>query len=228
MDTGLRTRPIDHGDVERWRIFKGSLQQTIESWKGVQPQHEDNVPCSYSSPPPLLNHPKEIVPIIEPKRKGLPGAPLLTCFSLRRPDWFSWLVDTRRTEMHPTLSSWLKNMDKLPHLIDRLQELASAAPLHRRRQLDRQVASLRTDFKKQQKRFFDFLRLTEEYADRYLLGISTEIEQQSSFLDKLEKRLDTANTLYYQTVDLRKSYESGTKNIIKSVRETGDATFVIF
>ena len=132
------------------------------------------------------------------------------------------------TAMHPTLSSWLKNMDKISHLIDRLQELASTTPLDLRRQLNRQVASLRTAFKRQQQRYFEFLRLTEEYANRYLLDISTEIELQSSFLDKLEKRLDMAKTLYYQAVDLRKSYESGTMNIMKSVRETCEATLSLF
>jgi hypothetical protein len=130
--------------------------------------------------------------------------------------------------MHPTLSSWLKNMDKLSHLIDRLQELSSATPLDLRRQLYRQVASLRTAFKTQQQRYFEFLRLTEEYANRYLLDISTEIEQQSSFLDKLEKRLDMAKSLYYQADDLRKSYELGTKNVMKSVRETGGVTLSLF
>ena len=130
--------------------------------------------------------------------------------------------------MHPTLSSWLKNMDKLSHLIDCLQELASATPLDLRDQLYRQVASLRTAFKRQQQRYLEFLQLTEEYADRYLLDISTEIEEQRSFLDKLEKRLDMARTLYYQADDLRKSYETGTKNVIKSVRETGEATLSSF
>ena len=130
--------------------------------------------------------------------------------------------------MHPTLSSWLKNMDTLSNLIDRLQELAPAAPLALRSQLYEQVTSLRTAFKRQQKRYFEFLRLTEEYANRYLLDISAEIEQQSSFLDKLEKRLDMAKTLYYQADDLRKSYESGTMNIIKSVRETGKVILLLF
>ncbi len=129
--------------------------------------------------------------------------------------------------MHPTLSSWLKNMNTLSNLIDRLKELASATPLDLRHQLYRQVASLRIAFKTQQKRYFEFLRFTEEYAQQYLLDISTEIELQSSFLDKLEKRLDMANTLYYQAVDLRKSYESGTMNVMKSVREAGEATLVI-
>jgi hypothetical protein len=132
------------------------------------------------------------------------------------------------TAMHPTLSSWLKNMDKLSHLIDHLQELASAAPLDLRRQLYRQVASLRMSFKKQQQRYFEFLQLTEEYANQYLLDISTEIELQSSFLDKLEKRLDMAKTLYYKADDLRKSYESGTINVMKSIRETGEATLSLF
>ncbi len=130
--------------------------------------------------------------------------------------------------MHPTLSSWLKNLDRLTLLINRLQELASATPLDLRHQLDRQVALLRTAFKRQQKRYFEFLLLTEEYANRYLHDISAEIEQQSSFLGMLEKRLDMAKTLYYQAVDLRKSYESGTMDIMKSVRETGGATLPLF
>ena len=29
----LRTRRVDPDDVKRWRGFKASLQQTIESWK---------------------------------------------------------------------------------------------------------------------------------------------------------------------------------------------------
>jgi len=126
------------------------------------------------------------------------------------------------------LSSWLMNMDKIPHLIDRLQELASAAPLDLRRQLYRQVASLRTDFKRQQKRYLEFLRLSEEYANRYLLDISAEIELESSFLDKLEKRLGMANRLYCQAYDLRKSYESGTMDVMKSLRETCEAILSLF
>ena len=119
-------------------------------------------------------------------------------------------------------------MKKLTHLIDRLQGLTSTTPLDLRHQLDRQIDSWRTAFKTQQKRYFDFLQLTEEYADRYLLDISTQIEQQSSFLKKLVKRLDMAKTLYYQADDLRKSYESGTKRVIKSVRDTGEATRSLF
>ena len=130
--------------------------------------------------------------------------------------------------MHPTLSSWLNNMDKLSSLIDRLQELASATRLDRKRELYRQVAALRTAFETQQKRYFGFLRLTEEYANRYLLDISAEIEQQSSFLDMLANRLDMANTLYSQAINLRKSYESGTVDAMKSVRETGEVAFSLF
>jgi hypothetical protein len=32
-DTASRTRRVDPGDVERWRNFKESLEQTIEFWK---------------------------------------------------------------------------------------------------------------------------------------------------------------------------------------------------
>ncbi|KAH9961522.1 hypothetical protein BC827DRAFT_323669 [Russula dissimulans] len=122
--------------------------------------------------------------------------------------------------LHPTLSSWLKNMNKLSDLIDHLQELASAAPSDHRPQLHRQVAKLRATFKKQQERCIEFLRLSEEYANRYLLDISAEIQQQSSFLEMLEKRLNMAKTLHSRAVQLRKSYESGTVDAMKNVCET--------
>jgi len=130
-----------------------------------------------------------------------------------------------RDEMDPTLSSWLKNMNKLSSLIDRLEELASSAPEELRSQLSRQVTMLRATFKKQQERCIDFLQLSEEYADKYLLNISAEIRQQSSFLDMLEKRLDMAKTLRQHAVDLRRSYESGTAATMKDVRTTGKALF---
>ncbi|KAI0294662.1 hypothetical protein B0F90DRAFT_1274486 [Multifurca ochricompacta] len=129
---------------------------------------------------------------------------------------------TSPEELDPTLSSWLKNINKLSSLIDRLQNLASTAPPEHRPHLYKQVAALRATFKKQQDRCIHFLQLTEEYANRYLLDISAEIQQQSSFLDMLEKRLDMAKTLRGQAVDLRKSYENGTVNTIKKVRETGE------
>ena len=128
--------------------------------------------------------------------------------------------------LHPTLSSWLKNMNKLSDLIDRLHELTSAAPIALKPRLHRQVATLRASFERQRERCAEFLRLTEEYANRYLLDISAEIQQQSSFLDMLGKRLDMARALYDQAVDLRKSYESGTANAMKNARDTGKALFV--
>ena len=127
--------------------------------------------------------------------------------------------------MDPTLSSWRKNMNKLSSLIDTLEELASSAPEEHRSQLSRQVATLRATFKKQQERYIDFLQLSEEYADKYLLDISAEIRQQSSFLDMLEKRLDMAKTLRRQAVDLRRSYESGTVATMKDVRTIGKIPF---
>jgi hypothetical protein len=119
-------------------------------------------------------------------------------------------------------------MNKLSDLIDRLHELASAAPSDYKPQLDRQVAALRATFKRQQERCVEFLQLSEEYANRYLLDISAEIQQQSSFLDMLEKRLDMAKTLRSQAVDLRKSYELGTVDAMKKVRETGKSAFSSF
>ena len=125
--------------------------------------------------------------------------------------------------LQPTLSSWLKNMNKLSDLIDNLEELARAAPSDCRPQLYKQIATLRMTFKSQRERCIHFLRLTEEYADRYLLDISAEIQQQSSFLDILERRLDRAKTVYRQAIDLRKSYEAGTVNVMENVGKTGKA-----
>ena len=68
--------------------------------------------------------------------------------------------------MDPTLSSWLKNMSKLSGLIDRLDELASLAPVEHQSQLSRQVVTLRAAFKKQQERCIEFLQLSEEYANK--------------------------------------------------------------
>ncbi|KAH9964422.1 hypothetical protein BJV74DRAFT_302853 [Russula compacta] len=130
--------------------------------------------------------------------------------------------------LHPTLSSWLKNMNRLSDLVDRLHELASAAPSDHKPQPNRQVAALRATFKKQQERCVVFSQLSEEYANRYLLDISAEIQQQSSFLDILEKRLDMAKTLRAQAIDLRRSYESGTLDAMKKVRETGNSAFSLF
>ena len=126
-------------------------------------------------------------------------------------------------KLHPTLSCWIKNMNKLSSLIDRLQELASSAPAEYRSQLLRQVVALRTTSKKQQEHCIEFLTLSEEYANKYLLDISAEVQQQSSFLDKLEERLEAATKLHSEAVDLRMFYESGTVANMKNLRDTGKA-----
>ena len=113
-------------------------------------------------------------------------------------------------KLHPTLSSWLKNINKLDSLINRLQELASSAPADHRSQLFNKVASLRETFKKQQERCIEFLRLSEDYANKYLLDIDAEIRQQKILLDNLEERLDAAKKLHRDAIDLQTLYESGT------------------
>ena len=123
--------------------------------------------------------------------------------------------------LHPTLSCWIKNMNKLSSLIDRLQELASSAPAERRTQLLRQVVELRVTSKKQQEHFMEFLQLSEEYANRYLLDISAEIQQQSSFLEKLEERLEAARKLRGEAVGLQLLYESETVATMRNLRATG-------
>ena len=112
-------------------------------------------------------------------------------------------------------------MNRLSTSIDRLSELADTASVEHRPELIRRVTDLRTDFNRQQERYAAFLRLTKEYADRFLSDISEEIQQQSSFLDALEKRLDMAKCLREKVVCLRESYEVGTLKRIKKVQDTG-------
>jgi hypothetical protein len=126
-------------------------------------------------------------------------------------------------KLHPTLSSWLKNINKLDSLINRLQELASSAPTDHRSQLFNKVAVLRAAFKKQQERCIEFLQLSEDYANKYLLDIDAEIRQQSTLLDNLEERLEAAKKLHGDTVDLRILYESGTVASMNDLRATGKA-----
>jgi hypothetical protein len=114
-------------------------------------------------------------------------------------------------------------MKKLSSLIDRLQDLASSAPAEHQSQLLRQVVAFRATSKGQKERFMGFLQLSEEYANKYLLDISAEIQQQSSFLDKLEGRLEAARKLRGEAVELKKFYESGTVAIMQDLRATGKA-----
>jgi acyl carrier protein phosphodiesterase len=122
-----------------------------------------------------------------------------------------------------TLSSWLENMDKLDSLTSRLQKLASSAPPEHRAQLLNKVQALRATFKRQQERFIEFLQLSEEYANKYLFNISTEIQQQRTVLDNLGKRLEAANKLHEEAVDLQTFYESETVATMKDLRTTGKA-----
>ena len=115
-------------------------------------------------------------------------------------------------------------MNKLSSLIDRLQELASSAPAEYRSQLSRKVVALRARSKKQQEQFMEFLQLSGEYADKYLLDISAEIKQQSCFLEKLEGRLEAAKKLRQDAVDLQLFYESGTVATMENLRATGNSS----
>ena len=127
-------------------------------------------------------------------------------------------------KLHPILSCWIKNMDKLSGLINGLEELASSAPAEHQSQLLIQVMALRAKSKKQQEHFIEFLQLSEEYANKYLLDISAEIEQQSFFLEKLEGRVETAKKLREEAVDLQRFYESETVATTENLRATGKAS----
>jgi hypothetical protein len=130
-------------------------------------------------------------------------------------------------KLHPTLSSWLKNINKLDSLIGRLQELASLAPTDHRSQLLKKVAAMRATFKKQQQRCIEFLQLSEDYADKCLLDIDDEIRQQCTLLDNLEERLEAAEKLHGDAVELQKLYESGTVASMNDLRATGKESSVV-
>jgi hypothetical protein len=115
-------------------------------------------------------------------------------------------------------------MKKLSGLIDRLQQLASSAPTEHQSQLLRQVKGLRATSRKQQEHFIDFLKLSEEYANEYLLDIDAYIQQQSTFLANLERRLETAKKLRGEAAELQMLYESGTVATMNNLRATGKAT----
>ena len=129
-----------------------------------------------------------------------------------------WCIRPALGARERTLISWLENMDKLNDLIKRLQKLALSAPPEHRAQLLNKVATLRATFKRQQKRFIQFLKLKEEYADKYIQGISTKIQQQSTALDNLKDRSEAANKLHGDAVDLQTYYESGTVAAMKDLR----------
>ncbi len=115
-------------------------------------------------------------------------------------------------------------MKKFSNLIDRLRELASSAPTEHQSQLLRQVNALSATSNKQQEQFMDFLQLSEEYANEYLLDIDAYIQQQSSFLAKLERRWEAAKKLRGEAAELQMLYESGTVATMKNLRATGKAT----
>ena len=121
-------------------------------------------------------------------------------------------------KLHSTLTSWLRNMEKLSHFLDRLQKLASSVPAEHQ---SRQVATLCATFNKQQERFIEFLRSSEDFACRYLLDISAEIQSQSSYLAVLKKRSNMAKNLRRQIVDIRRTYEYVTIATMRDVRTKG-------
>jgi hypothetical protein len=67
----------------------------------------------------------------------------------------------------------------------------------------------------------ELLQLSEEYASRYLLDISDEIQQQSFFLDELEESLEAAKKLHKEAVKLQTLYKSETVATWEDLRLAG-------
>jgi hypothetical protein len=62
---------------------------------------------------------------------------------------------------------------------------------------------------------------------KYLLDVSAEIQQQSSFLEMLERRLEAAKKLHGDALDLKNLYESRTVATMKDLRSTSKAVPVV-
>jgi hypothetical protein len=136
---------------------------------------------------------------------------------------FSSLLTPDRPSTPPptTWSSWVENMSRLSALTDDAEAIAASADTLDRWLITYQVSELRRDLEKQRERFTALLRLIKEYADMVLLDISEEIQQQSSLLDSLERRLDMVKILREEVVHLRKSYEVEALDPIKKPRRAG-------
>lgn len=68
----------------------------------------------------------------------------------------------------------------------------------------------------------------EEYANKYLLNISAEVQRQSFFLDGLEERWEALRKLPREAVDLQMLYESGAVATMQDPHATGRETFCRF
>lgn len=130
-------------------------------------------------------------------------------------------------KLQQTLSSLIQNSNKLFGLIDRLQELASSALEQHKSQLITQVLALRSMSEKKQGHFMRLLQLSEEFANKYLLDISAGIQQRSVLLDRLEKRLEDAEKLRGEAVDLQMLHESGIIATIQDIRGTGKQPLIL-
>jgi hypothetical protein len=115
-------------------------------------------------------------------------------------------------------------MRKLDSLIDDLQ--GSVHFLVGEDRIFDKLAALNAMFKTQQVRFTEFVQLSEEYANKYLLDVSAKIQQQTTVLDNLEERLEAAKRLHGDAVDLQTFYESGTVANMKDLR-TGRQSRVV-
>ena len=125
-------------------------------------------------------------------------------------------------KLHPTLSSWLGNMNTLFSLVGQLHDLAAAAPQEHRPRLGDQVIALRIALRRQQERCIAFLHLTGEYSERFLSDLDDEIQQtkQRDFLYVLEALLAMAKNLHQQAIHLQRSYKDE-MDCIRSVQRTG-------
>ena len=76
--------------------------------------------------------------------------------------------------------------------------------------------------------FADFLQLSDEYANEYMLDISAEIKQQRNCLNKLKERIETAEKLRGEVDDLKTLWQSATVAIMVDLRATGNSASVSY
>ncbi|KAI0044485.1 hypothetical protein FA95DRAFT_254632 [Auriscalpium vulgare] len=97
-------------------------------------------------------------------------------------------------------------MTRLSKSISRVDELTHIAPENQRSSLAAQVAELRNTLRRHRERYETFVKLSKEYADEYLQGLSDEIKSQETWLARLERRLDLARQLQRNVAGLKESF----------------------
>ncbi|KAI0040988.1 hypothetical protein FA95DRAFT_787189 [Auriscalpium vulgare] len=109
-----------------------------------------------------------------------------------------------------TLSAWIENMN-------RVEELGRGVA-HRYYE-----ESIFAREYWQRKQYNEFLKMTQDYAERYLEDVAEEIFWERTQIDDFEKRLREAEAIHKKVVELRNLFEKQTGKAFKDVNAASSA-----